>query len=193
MDGADANRNQGASSVLVDAPVRRDGVRGIAGRYLPDLVYGANDGLITTFAVVSGVVGAGLAPRIILVLGFANLIADGFSMGASDYLAQRSLVAPAQPTARREAVRHGAATLVSFVVVGVVPLAAHLLPVPAAARFPSALGLTFVTLFCVGAARSVVTRLSWARGGAEMLAVGAVAAAVAYGIGALLGGITAGA
>jgi hypothetical protein len=59
-------------------------------RYLPDAVFGANDGIITTFAVVSGVVGAGLAERIILILGVSNLLADGFSMAASNYLAIRS-------------------------------------------------------------------------------------------------------
>ena len=63
---------------------------GLIGHYLPDLVYGANDGIITTFAVVTGVVGAELSERIILILGFANLLADGFSMGASNYLARRS-------------------------------------------------------------------------------------------------------
>ncbi len=57
-----------------------------ARHYLPDLVYGANDGIITTFAVVCGVVGANLSVRIILILGFANLVADGFSMGASNFL-----------------------------------------------------------------------------------------------------------
>lgn len=40
-------------------------------------MFGANDGIITTFAVVSGVVGASLSNRIILILGFANLVADG--------------------------------------------------------------------------------------------------------------------
>ena len=57
----------------------------LAGHYLPDLVYGANDGIITTFAVVSGVVGASLSERVIVILGLANLVADGFSMGASNY------------------------------------------------------------------------------------------------------------
>jgi VIT family len=60
------------------------------GHYLPDLVYGANDGIITMFAVVSGVVGADLSRTIILILGFANLFADGISMGrATTWLAAR--------------------------------------------------------------------------------------------------------
>ncbi|MBL1242158.1 MAG: VIT1/CCC1 transporter family protein [OCS116 cluster bacterium] len=53
--------------------------------YLRDWVYGGIDGAITTFAIVAGVVGAGLSTNVIVVLGLANLIADGFSMGASNY------------------------------------------------------------------------------------------------------------
>ncbi|WP_459782554.1 VIT1/CCC1 transporter family protein, partial [Photobacterium sp. R1] len=50
-----------------------------------DVVLGGIDGCVTTFAVVSGVVGAGFSPVVALVLGFANLIADGFSMAVSNY------------------------------------------------------------------------------------------------------------
>lgn len=56
------------------------------GEYLADFVYGANDGIITTFAVVTGAVGASIAPGVIVILGIANLFADGFSMGASSFL-----------------------------------------------------------------------------------------------------------
>jgi VIT1/CCC1 family predicted Fe2+/Mn2+ transporter len=58
--------------------------------YLRDWIYGGIDGSITTFAVVSGVVGAQLSPWIILVMGFANLLADGFSMAASNFLGTRA-------------------------------------------------------------------------------------------------------
>ena len=58
--------------------------------YLKDFVYGAVDGAVTTFAVVSGVAGAGLSSGIIIILGLANLIADGFSMAASNFLASRA-------------------------------------------------------------------------------------------------------
>jgi VIT1/CCC1 family predicted Fe2+/Mn2+ transporter len=58
--------------------------------YLRDWIYGGIDGAVTTFAIVSGVVGAQLSPRIILILGAANLVADGLSMAASNYLATRA-------------------------------------------------------------------------------------------------------
>lgn len=58
--------------------------------YLRDLIYGGIDGSVTTFAIVTGVVGARLSPTVILILGFANLVADGFSMAASNYLGTKA-------------------------------------------------------------------------------------------------------
>jgi len=55
-----------------------------------NFVYGAIDGAVTTFAVVTGVVGASLSPSIIIILGFANLLADGFSMAIGNYLAVKT-------------------------------------------------------------------------------------------------------
>jgi VIT family len=60
------------------------------GHYLPDRVYGANDGIITTFAVVSGVVGADLSRTIILILGLRESVRRRNFNGASNYLARRS-------------------------------------------------------------------------------------------------------
>jgi VIT1/CCC1 family predicted Fe2+/Mn2+ transporter len=71
--------------------------------------------------------------------------------------------------------------------VGVVPLVAYLLPVGPQYRFWLAAGMTLLTLFAVGAARSLVAELRWFRSGLEMLVVGATAA---YGIGALLSSLT---
>ena len=56
---------------------------------IEDFVYGATDGAVTTFAVVAGVIGASLSPSIVLILGFANLFADGFSMSVGNYLGAR--------------------------------------------------------------------------------------------------------
>lgn len=158
--------------------------------YFPDLIYGANDGIITTFAVVSGVVGADLSERVILILGFANLLADGISMGASNFLSRRSYAEAAERADRPEAARHGVATVVGFVTAGTVPLVAYLAPFAEGERFPVAIVLTLATLFAVGASRALITRLGWIRSGLEMLTVGTLAAAVAYGIGAVASALT---
>lgn len=66
--------------------------QGPRGHYLREWVYGGIDGTVTTFAVVAGVMGAGLSPAIVLILGLANLVGDGFSMAAGAYSAAKTEV-----------------------------------------------------------------------------------------------------
>lgn len=58
--------------------------------YLADAILGGIDGCVTTFAVVAGATGGSLSPLVIVILGFANLVADGFSMAVGNYHATRS-------------------------------------------------------------------------------------------------------
>lgn len=58
--------------------------------YLPEAVYGSIDGIVTTFAVVAGAAGANLSIQVVLILGLANLIADGLSMSIGSYLSKKS-------------------------------------------------------------------------------------------------------
>ena len=73
--------------------------------YLRDFVYGGIDGAITTFAVVAGVAGAELAATVVVILGGANLVADGFSMAVSNFLGSRA-ERQERERARREEQRH---------------------------------------------------------------------------------------
>jgi vacuolar iron transporter family protein len=63
---------------------------GGSGGYLRSVVYGFNDGLTANFGLVAGVVGASVAPHIVVISGIAGAIADALSMGASGYLAAKS-------------------------------------------------------------------------------------------------------
>lgn len=162
----------------------------IAQHYIRDLIYGANDGIITTFAVVAGVTGGDLSTRAILIVGAANLFADGLSMGVGNYLSIRSheSARAAQNLPEEEAApaRHGFATLLAFVVAGVMPLLPYALAVPARTQFVVSVGLTLATLFVVGSLRSLVTVDRWLRAGVEMLVLGILVAAAAYGSGAIV-------
>lgn len=74
-----------------------------AGKYIGNFIYGANDGVITTFAVVAGATGASLPSAVVIILGFANLLADGISMGASNYLGEKSEIDYARAQRQKEA------------------------------------------------------------------------------------------
>ncbi len=164
--------------------------------HIGDLVFGANDGIVTTFAVVSGVTGAALNPAIAVVLGFANLFADGFSMAAGAYLGQRSeqdyrlSMDGRIHEGRIHAVGHGAAIFVAFLGAGSVPLLPLLLT--REHSFALSCAATAVILFIVGSLRTVITRGRWLANGLEMLLVGSAAAAVSYAVGHILGNLVRG-
>src|SRR5688572_20704742 len=161
-----------------------------ARHYIRDVVYGANDGLITTFAVVASVVGGGLSSRAALIVGIANLLADGLSMGVGNYLSIRShesaLAAQNKPEEEASPARHGLATFLAFLTIGAVPLIPLLFGTAASEAFVTSAAFTFVTLFLVGAARASVTVDRWWQAGIEMLALGVVVAVAAFGAGAIV-------
>jgi len=210
---------------------------------LRDVVYGAIDGSVTTFAIVAGVAGAGLSPFVIVALGLANVLADGFSMAAGNYSGTKAElddlkrlrqveenhiktypegergeareilrlkglsgpvleaatdaicadkeawinlmmegeygVSPVDPDPMRAAL----ATFAAFLLAGMVPLLPFLLGLGSA--FTISVWLTLVTFFAIGAFKSHWALTPWWRSGAETLAIGGAAAALAYGVGCM--------
>jgi VIT1/CCC1 family predicted Fe2+/Mn2+ transporter len=218
--------------------------------YLSDFVYGAIDGTVTTFAVVSGVAGASLPAEVIVILGLANLVGDGFSMAASNFLGTRTnhqLLDRAKamerkhiqlaPEGEREEVRQiyakkgfegerldgivdtitsdeeqwietmltdelglqlstpsafraAATTFTAFLVIGLIPLLSFIaqwfVPLSLNTAYLFSSVLTAIAFFAVGAAKSMFVDQKWYASGLETLAVGGTAAALAYGVGAML-------
>jgi VIT1/CCC1 family predicted Fe2+/Mn2+ transporter len=216
--------------------------------YLGDFILGAVDGAVTTFAIVAGAAGAGLSSGVAVVLGVANVLADGFSMAAGNYLKARSdhqtvdhcrrieaMHIERVPDGEREEVRQifrnkgfegelleqvvevitkdrelwidtmltdelglqlepphpvraAVTTMVAFVAAGMVPLLPVMTSVSASAResFPQTAMLTAVTFFAIGVFRGKETQRNVWIAGLETLLIGAAAAVVAYGVGALL-------
>jgi VIT1/CCC1 family predicted Fe2+/Mn2+ transporter len=157
------------------------------GHYLRDLVYGALDGVITTMAVVAGTAGATLPPRVGVILGLANLVADGISMGASNYLGLKSELEQAGASVAEEAPwRHGLATVGAFVVAGTLPLLGYLVgPLLRFGVLQTSVVLSAIALLAAGGVRAPFVRKRVAVSAVEMLALGAIAGAAAYGVGAV--------
>jgi len=168
-----------------------DGALEIARHYIRDVVYGANDGIITTFAVVAGVTGGALSARAVLIVGVANLFADGLSMGVGNYLSIRSnesaRAAQDLPEEESRPARHGMATFLAFCAAGSLPLLPYAIPALAMGRFVLSIILTFAALFCVGSSRALVTIDRWWLAGLEMLGLGTLVALAAFGSGAFIG------
>jgi len=172
------------------------GAVAVVRHYIGDLIYGANDGLITTFAVVAAASGGALTARTVLIVGMANLLADGLSMGVGNYLSIRShegaLAAVGRPEEETFPARHGAATFLAFVLAGIVPLLPYALGASIPVGLVTSVLLTFATLFAVGASRALVTVSRWWIAGIEMLALGVGVALVAYFAGAIVSGLAGG-
>lgn len=217
--------------------------------YLGEFVYGGIDGSVTTFAVVAGSVGAGLDSSIILILGFANLLADGFSMSVGAYLSAKSEAhnynkhkkteyweIEHKPDEEREEVREiyrqkgfegqlleqvvdtltaekerwvdvmmkeelfmmeqsrsplkiGAVTYLAFILVGFIPLSLYLYDYAfpfGGNLFLATCALTGFGFAIVGWLKSYVTETSLWKGVLETVALGALAAGVAYWVGDVL-------
>ncbi len=205
------------------------------------MVYGAIDGSVTTFAIVAGVAGAGLSPFVIVALGLANVLADGFSMAASNFsgtkaelddmrrlrkveerhierypdgerqevreiLAQKGLSGRVLDEATEEIcsdrenwiqmmmegeyglaavdphpMRAAVATFIAFMIAGLVPLMPFSLGV--ANAFTVSIWMTGAAFFAIGALKSRWSLAPWWRSGLETLAIGGVAAGLAYVVG----------
>lgn len=223
------------------------------GQYIKSIIYGGLDGIITTFAVVAGVAGASLSSSIVLILGFANLFADGLSMAIGDYLSTKAENEYEQSERERETwevdnypegekeemieiymekgisetdanamvniiskykeawidimmveelgiiedkespLKNSIATFLSFAIFGFIPLLAFVIAsfIPDMQQYTFLLASIFtgITLFVLGAIKVRITTKSWLYSGFEMLVVGGIAAAAAYGIGVLLSGL----
>jgi VIT1/CCC1 family predicted Fe2+/Mn2+ transporter len=164
---------------------------------LREFVYGGMDGAVTTFAIVTGAAGAGFSSKVILILGLANVFADGFSMAVGAYLSEK---ADQQLEAKNNDKAHVAdespleasiATFISFVLIGFVPLLIYI------ADYVFSLGLgesaltysiflTLVAFGAIGYLRAVVTYIDKAKSILESLGLGVAAAVISYTLGTVL-------
>lgn len=101
------------------------------------IIYGSVDGLITTNSIISSVQGANLNSFNVIIFGFANLFADGFSMGISSYLSSDSI-------------KNGIATFLAFITVGATPILPFILPYFKSNDYQISHILTIMVLFIIG-------------------------------------------
>ncbi len=165
-------------------------------RYLPEFVYGSIDGTITTFAVVAGALGASLSSSIILILGLANLFADGFSMAVSNYLSSKSQTdlhrnhKDRRRYENKKPIKTSLVTFFSFVIIGSIPLLSFLIAALtglfSTQQFFFSFILTGLALLLIGAIKGLVVQKHWIKSSLQTLLIGGVAAIIAYLVGYLI-------
>lgn len=165
---------------------------------LREFVYGGMDGAVTTFAVVTGAAGANLGVRVILILGFANVLADGFSMAVGSYLSEKSeqdlSVHKGESNREDHESPLGAsiATFVSFVLVGFIPLAVYTLDFALGLDLPShealiySIILTLIAFGLIGMLRARITKIPTSKAVMESLGLGLAAAVISFAAGSVL-------
>lgn len=157
--------------------------------YTTQLIYGAFDGVVTTFAVVAAGYGAKFAPIIVVVLGFANLFSDGFSIGSSAFLAQQSMSKKAD---QRRAFPYAFVTFLSFLLIGFIPLMPYFLEVLLRIDwndltvFCISISLTMFAFIIVGIIKSYHHQRELRTAVLESLFLGITAAGLAFGVGLAL-------
>ena len=154
-----------------------------------DVVTAGNDGVVTTFAVVAGSLGASLSPSVVLILGFANLFADGLSMSTGAYLGVKSEIEFENNSGEKiklgnKPLINGLTTFVSFIIAGLIPLTPYLLKFENSFLVSSF--LVFLTLLVIGVFRGIIARKSLIRTVIENILIGGVSAVVAYAVGSLV-------
>ncbi len=163
---------------------------------LREFVYGGMDGAVTTFAVVTGAAGANLGVNVILILGYANVLADGFSMAVGSYLSEKSEQELSVSKGNSKKDDHDSplaasvATFISFVLVGFIPLSIYTIDYIFSLQIENILLysviLTLAAFTAIGYIRGRVTKINRRRAMLESFGLGAAAATIAYTVGGLL-------
>ena len=167
--------------------------------YLSEFVYGGIDGCVTTFAVVAGAFGAELSSAVVIILGFANLLADGFAMSVGAYLSHKTAMESlhksdspavgALNSMSKSPIKIGGVTYISFILIGVIPLLAYVIdyvrPISGNLFVISSI-LTAGGFVFIGWLKSYVNKTKYLKGIVETLTLGVIAAVVAYFIGDFL-------
>lgn len=165
---------------------------------LREFVYGGMDGAVTTFAIVTGAAGANFGSKVILILGLANVFADGFSMAVGAYLSEKadqqlesSKLQDGENIDHESPLAASVATFISFIIIGLVPLLIYI------ADYAFSLGLddnaliysVFLTLAAfagIGYLRAITTKIDKAKSVLETLGLGVAAAVISYTLGTVL-------
>lgn len=154
--------------------------------FLRDAVFSASDGVITTFAVVAGSQGASLSSEIVLILGFANLLADGFSMASGTFMGVKSEAEFEKASGDSHPpdaspIKQALVTFFAFDIAGLLPLLPFVFW--RGDMFFVSVVSVIASMFLIGALKAKFTKKSVFASALEMVVIGGLAALMAFLVG----------
>jgi len=153
-------------------------------KYISEVVYGSMDGTITTFAIISAVAGANLSPIVVVILGLSNVLADGFSMSSSDYLAIKSKRSVTNSHDTKSAFSSAVVTYFSFIIIGLIPVVPYILyyifPIVRGSEYTLSMLATAFAFVIIGLMRAEIAGSSIFKTLLETFIIGFLAALIAY-------------
>ena len=166
------------------------------GRHIRDIILGGQDGLVNVLGVALGVAAASNSPRLVLAAGLAAAFAESFSMAAVAYTAseaerdyRRASRRAPQINQTNQVDGEPASPAQSALVVGVAAIIGSIIPLlpfvwlAISLAIPTAIVLSAIALFLLGAMKARVTIGSWQKSGLEIVVIGLLAALVGYLVG----------
>lgn len=153
--------------------------------FLRNFVFGAEDGLVSTVGLLSGVTFAGLAPREIILSGVILVMVEAISMGAGVYISEDS-EKELDPSEKENVFSDSVVMFFSYALIGMIPLLPYIAIDTPSVAFIWSIAISLVALFCVGLFKGFFVRSHPLKGALKITAIGAVVIAVAVFIGSLI-------
>lgn len=146
---------------------------------LSEFVYGGMDGVITTVAIIAGTMGADISTKYALILGLANILADGFSMGISRYNSLVDIVASNSELSRTSPILSAMATFFFFVLMGLIPLFPFMLNVEKDNIGRWLIFSSLVAFLFIGGIKGLYSK-TMKKSIIEVVVIGSIGAAISY-------------
>ena len=146
---------------------------------LSEFVYGGMDGVLTTVAIIAGILGADISTKYALILGLANILADGFSMGISRYNSLVDIESGNSELSRTSPLLSGLATFVFFVMMGPIPLFPFLINVEKENIGKWLMFSSFTAFLLIGSIKGLYSK-NMMKSIFEVVVIGSIGASISY-------------
>ncbi|KKU44077.1 MAG: hypothetical protein UX60_C0011G0007 [Berkelbacteria bacterium GW2011_GWA2_46_7] len=154
--------------------------------YLRNFVFGAEDSLVSTVGLLSGISFAGLANREVILSGVILILVESISMGAGVYLSEDSANELPEPGEQDNTIADAGIMLISYLLIGLIPLLPYIFSADTKVGFYYSVGFSLISLFCLGLFKGYVVGKHPVYSAIKVFIVGGLVTTIAVSVGLLI-------